>query len=265
MPPVERRADSRLLCFGSDGRLRFTDAPRGSVRFGGATFGEPWLVHGMFVTGSAGGRSVYASFAHGLWFPARLRRLDARGRLLEEYWSNGYVEQVAEVVWRGRKVLLVGGVGNDVKGGSLAIFDPPVAVGSAPSATEEHRCHGCPDGGPAVRLTFPTMCLLRAAGGIATVVDAWTESPDRLTVGVLQGFADAETRSEGIEVFYTFGPDLSLVHVEVTAEFLARHTRLERRGQLDHAFGARDEADMFPVRLFDAAGVRVVKPVSVSR
>ena len=41
--------------------------------------------------------------------------------------------------------------------------------------------------------------------------------------------------------------------------------RLERDGAIDHAFGARDEADMFPVRLFDAAGVRVVKPVSVSR
>ena len=66
-------------------------------------------------------------------------------------------------------------------------------------------------------------------------------------------------------VYYTFGPDLSLVHAEVTPEFRSLHARLERDGAIDHAFGARDEADMFPVRLFDAAGVRVVKPVSVSR
>jgi hypothetical protein len=263
--PARRREESRFYCFESDGRIRFVDDPRGSMRFGSTEYGEPWLAYGIFLAGAGPARSLYVSFTHSLWFPARVRRLDPRGRLLSEYWSNGYVDFVDDVVLGGRKVTLVGGPGNDVKGASLAIFDPPGPTGHAPSADEDHRCHGCPPGGPAARLVFPSLPMV-GVGGIAAVHEAWVEGTGRLTVKVAQGTDEAENGASGfLYVYYTFDPGLALVHVEVTPQLLARHAQLERLGVLDHAFGARDEAALFPVRLFDATGVHDLARVPVTR
>lgn len=263
--PGLRRTDCRLFCFESDGRVRFVDEPTGSVRFGDETFGDPWLAHAFFLTGSGPSRALYVSAIHNLWFPTRLRRLDPRGKLLSEYWSNGYVEFVDETVWRGRKVLLVAGVANDVRGGGLAIFDPPVAAGHAPSADANHLCRGCPAGGPILRLTFPTMCVFRRTGGIAAVLEAWVEAGDRLKVAVHQGYDRVGDSPGAVYVHYTIGPDLTVTQAAVSSEFAALHARLEKEGQLDHSLGPRDDADMFPVRVFDAAGVRELKRVAVSR
>jgi hypothetical protein len=263
--PARRREDVRFYCFEADGRIRFVDDPRGSMRFGSTEYGEPWLAYGIFLTGAGPARALYVTFTHSLWFPARVRKLDPRGRLLSEYWSNGFVDFVDDAVLGGRKVTLVGGPGNDVKGASLAIFDPPGAAGHAPSADEDHRCHGCPPGGPVARLVFPSLPMV-GVGGIAAVHEAWVEGADRLTVKVAQGTGDVEHGVGGfVYVYYTFDASLALVHVEVTPQLLARHARLEQQGVLDHPFGARDEAALFPVRLFDAAGVHDLARVPVSR
>lgn len=264
--PAPRREDRLFYCFEADGRLRFVDRPRGSMRFGDAEYGEPWLAHRHFVSGPRDARSLYTVFTHNLWFPSRVRRLDARGRLLSEYWSNGFVEVVNEVTWRGRPVVLVGGAGNDARGASLAVFDAAAVSGHAPSWTAAHACHGCPDGVPLERLTFPTMCLLARQGGLAAVVDAWVDGGDRLTVSVLQGRGDPAGGEGGGEVvvFYTLGPDLSLARAEVSPEFQALHARLEELGLVDHAFGPRDDASMFPVLRSGPEGFRPVPEVKVA-
>jgi hypothetical protein len=260
-----RREDRAFYCFDADGRVRFVDRPRGSVRFGDTEYAEPWLAHRHFVTGAVGSRSLFVAFTHNLWFPTRLRRLDGRGGLSSEYWSNGFVEFVDEAVWRGRPVVLVGGAGNDVRGASLSIFDRDTVRGHAPSSTASHACRGCPEGGPVERLTFPSPCLLRRGGGLASVLEAWVEAGDRLTVMVQAGPAGLWKGGGEIAVFYTFGPDLSLVHAELSPEFQAVHSDLEKQGALGHRFGATDEADMFPVLRFGANGFRALPAVRVTR
>ena len=59
-----------------------------------------------------------------------------------------------------------------------------------------------------------------------------------------------------VSVYYTLGPAGSCLAAEISREFQALHARLERQGALDHPFGPRDDADMFPVRRWD--GTRFV-------
>jgi hypothetical protein len=57
--------------------------------------------------------------------------------------------------------------------------------------------------------------------------------------------------------YYVLGPQGELLAAEISREFQAEHARLERQGALDHPFGPRDDADMFPVLRWD--GTRFVE------
>lgn len=109
------------------------------------------------------------------------------------------------------------------------------------------------------------MCVFRRTGGIAAVLEAWVEAGDRLKVAVHQGYDRVGDGPGDVYVHYTIGPDLTVTQVAVSSEFAVVHARLEKDGELDHPFGRRDDADMFPVRVFDAAGARELKRVAVSR
>lgn len=160
----------------------------------------------------------------------------------QEYWSNGYIELVAEATWSGRPVVLVGGANNDFRAAALAVFPADGVAGAAPAARPAYACRNCPPGGPEAFLLFPSLCLSRQTGQ-AGVLDAWVENGDRLRVTVAQ-----EGRTA---TFYTLGPDGTVLAAEISREFQAHHALLERQGILDHPFGPRDDRDMFPVRRWD--------------
>jgi hypothetical protein len=256
--PALRRENRQLYCFEADGRLRFAHQPTGHVRFGDREYGEPWLAHRMFVTeGPGGARSLWAIFTHSLWFPTRLQELDPRGTVRREYWSDGYVDYVAEATWRGHQILLVGGTNNDLEGASLAIFDRDAVGGRAPASRAEYKCSSCPEGGPQELVVFPTLCMARKEGA-ATLVEAWVEGDDRLMVIVNQGERDAV-------VYYTLDRDLVPVHAEISPTFQQAHVLLERQGLLDHPFGPRDVAAMFPVQRWDGTRFVDLPRVKVTR
>jgi hypothetical protein len=259
--PAVARENSRLYCFAADGRLRFVHQPTGRARYGGKDYAEPWLVHHVFLTQGPGGRkSLWAVFIHNLWFPSRLQELDPSGSVKGEYWSDGYVNSVSEDTWRGRPVVLVGSANNEFKGAGLAILDRDRVSGSAPATKPDYICSTCPGAHPREFVVFPSLCLLTRRGGIAALLDAWVEGGERLMVQVVQGFGSADgSESAGagpVTAYYTLGPDLVPVHAEISAELQAVHASLEKGGLLDHRFGARDDAAMFPVRRWD--GTRFV-------
>ena len=244
-PPTRDRANLRLYCLEADGRTRFIHQPTGTRRFGNDDYSDPWLAHKALVTGRPGGpRRVWSIFTHGLMFPSVLQELDPRsGAVRQEYWSNGFMEFVAETSWNGRPVVLVGGTDNDFRAASLAVFPPDGVTGATPAIQPAYTCRDCPDGGPQALYLFPTLCAVRPKGQ-AYVEEAWVERGDHIRVTVIQG-------GEATATYYTLGPDGSLLSAEISREFQARHALLERQGVLDHPFGPRDDREMFPVRRWD--------------
>jgi hypothetical protein len=238
------RASRRLYCFEADGRLRFVHQPTGSRRFGDDEYAEPWLAHKVFlIRRPDGSRRLWAVFIHNLLFPSVLQEIDPRtGAVRQEYWSNGYIDLVSETTWNGRPVVLVGAGDNDLRAASLAVFPPDGVTGAAPASRPAYACRNCLPGAPEEFFVFPSLCSSRREGQ-AGILDAWVERGDRIRVAVIQ---DGRTAT-----YYTLGPAGSLLAAEISREFQARHTLLERQGILDHPFGPRDDADMFPVRRWD--------------
>jgi hypothetical protein len=250
------RANRKLYCFEADGRMRFVHQPKGTRRFGEDEYAEPWLAHRAFATsGPDGSRRLWAVFTHSLLFPTVLRELDPRdGTVRQEYWSNGYVEFVHEDTWEGRRVVFAGGTNNDFRAASLAVFPVDGVEGSAPAVRPGYTCRNCPPGGPEALFVFPTLCIARGLGQ-AGVLEAWVEDGRRVRVTVMQG--------EGT-TYYTLGPRGGLLTAEVSREFQAGHARREREGGLDHPFGPRDDAEMFPVRRWDGTHFVDLPPVTVA-
>ncbi len=256
------RSERRLFCFEADGRTRWVHQPTGTRRFGEDVYDEPWLAYRIFLTpGPAAGKRVWAVFTHGLLFPTVLRELDpADGAVRREYWSNGYVDLVAEGSWAGRPVLFVGGTNNDFREASLAVFAADRVAGSTPALRPAYACRDCAPGGPEALFLFPTLCAARWLGRQAAVVDAWVERGERVRVRVIQVGPPTSASS-----YYTLGPDGALVGAEISREFQAQHAQLERQGLLDHAFGAADDRDMLPVRRWDGRRFVALSGVPIAR
>jgi hypothetical protein len=176
----------------------------------------------------------------------------------QEYWSNGYIEVVHEETWAGRRVVLLGGTNNDFRGASLAVFPVDGVTGSTPAVRPGYACRNCPPGGPEALFVFPTLCLARP-GGQAGIYGVWAENGERLRVTVGHRAGDYLVAS-----YYALGPDRGLLQAEISREFQAVHAGVERRGDLDHPFGPRDDAEMFPVRRWDGARFVELPPVKVA-
>ena len=250
-PSTSERAQRKLYCLESDGRVRFVHQPTGTRRFGEDEYGEPWLAHRVFATrGPDGARRLWAVFTHNLLFPSVLLELDPRdGSVRQEYWSNGFIHLVREDVWAGRPVVLVGAGNNDFRAVSLAVFRPDGVTGSTPAVRPGYACRDCAPGHPDLLFVFPSLCIARR-GGQAGAPEVWIEKGDRLRVLVAQG-----DESLGlVHAYYTLGPDGTLESASTSREFQAQHALLERRGELDHPFGPRDDRDLLPVKRWDGRG-----------
>jgi hypothetical protein len=174
-----------------------------------------------------------------------LDELDPHGTVRQEYWSDGFIEFVAETSWNGRPVVLVGGTRNDFRAASLAVFPPDEVTGSAPAQRPAYVCRDCAAGGQQAFFLFPSLCSARRQGQ-ATVFEAWIEQGDRLRVTVAQGTGPGTGTT-----YYSLPSDGSLAGAEISHEFQQRHALLERQGLVDHRFGPTDDREMFPVRHWD--------------
>ena len=260
------RTTRELYGFNSDGTVRFIDRPTDPAVFGDTVYEPPWMAYRVFASPTAApAPAIWSVVMHGLWFPTRLRQLDARGRLISEYWSNGYIESVHEGTRHGRPVLLVGATSNESHGGSLAIFDRDRVTGSAPAADGRYTCRTCPQGGPQAFLVFPPSCLERAGGDQAFVAEAWVEGEDGLKVLVRHLFRHPTKELFVTDVVYTFDRHDQLVGVEVPKDYLRFHGRFTAEGLLDHAFGADDQRELGRVRRWNGTEFAAMERIAVRR
>ena len=262
---LRSRTTQGLVCFESDGTVRFTIEPDTTVRFGTTTYSGPWVFDRLFLSRAPDGAvRVWAVFIHGMEFPSAVLELDDRGAVRSSYWSDGFVGFVSPTRWRGRDIVLVGAINNETRGGSLAIFEGAHVHGSAPSAQVEYRCTSCEAGGPDDFLVFPRRDIAREAGDVAEVRDAWTDEESRLHVLVSEDALNLPGAPPA-GVWYWFTPSLTLDRVEVLPELLRAHLQMEEAGLLNHPFGAQDENDLFPVLRWNGKSYDALPRAPVTR
>jgi hypothetical protein len=144
-------ADARVYAWSHRGERRFAHTFDRPVRFGEYACPPVYPTHVLIEARPPFVGALWVWGQHPLFFPAVLQRLDAEGRVLSEYWSNGFIGSVLSVTLGERPVTLVGAANNERRGASLALFYGDVA-GSAPAQTPDYQCQGCPSGNPDVFL-----------------------------------------------------------------------------------------------------------------
>jgi hypothetical protein len=238
--------DKALYVLNADGSLRFRFEPTTpTVTFGADPYPGPWLNYKLFVVRDAARKaSIFAVFIHGTDFPSVVVQLAPDGRVLGEYWSNGYVDFVTMGTWQGRPSIVIGATSNDTSGASLAVFDADRFGGSAPAEQFKYRCTSCAPGGPREMLIFPRRCLSDAVGGQATIYDVWRDGLDRLNVLV----AETPIQWSWANAWYVVSAAPRIESASYATGYVERHRELTQRGAVDHRYEDVDEAALLPVQ-----------------
>jgi hypothetical protein len=261
-------SDLHLVVFNSDGTVRFTRRPGHSVHFGDGEKSPPFLPSVVLLTtGTDGKKSLWLAARHNVWFPAVLEKLTPDGQVVGEYWSNGHINALAETTWKGRKVILVGAMYNDGRRASLAVLNYENPNGSAPATDPTYRCENCPPGQPLLFYVFPRMELSRVLNVRPKITTLRRDPHGAILIGIQQ--AGVHVPGAGNprfgHAFYTLDAALNLKSAETGDCYRTLHAELELDGKLKHAYGARDEAELFPVRKWDGAKfVPIPRPASTA-
>jgi hypothetical protein len=248
MVEAEDRVEGQgLYVYNEDGTERFHRTLQAQVHFGDRSYDGPWLPFKMFVLSDASGfPSIWFAYIHGEHFPSFLQHVDASGKLLSEYWSNGYVEFVTVQTWKGRPTVFVGATNYETGGASLAVFDGNEVWGTAPAVASVERCSDCSVGAPSAFLRFPRRDMAAKTGRSTTVGQVWVESGRFVHVLAVERFEAAAEAG----VSYVLDDNLHPTTIEVSAELPVQHRRLEPI--LRHAFGQSDANDLQPVSIWQA-------------
>jgi hypothetical protein len=244
-----------FYCFNADGTVRFSVIPgrtlTQTVRFGEEDFSPPFSAYRFFVAAEARGRkSVFVISEDPWWYPAVVQKFSPSGERLGEYWHAGRLLEVSPIEAGGRRLLFVGGTNNERHAASLSVLDLHRPTGHGPAANPKYRCRNCPSGEPIAYFLFPEMEVSRVLNAWPTVWHVRLDSPDRISVTVLQTreplSAGGPAGLIGSSV-YTFDTKLRLRRAELVEGYRATHSALELMGRLDHPVGARDEQELLPV------------------
>ncbi|HBY59532.1 MAG TPA: hypothetical protein DEH78_06895 [Solibacterales bacterium] len=244
-----------FYCFEHDGSVRFSVRPGVTVartlRYGENTFAPPYGVARFVVVDEPDGRkSVLVISYDPTWFPSVVQKYDAAGRLNGEFWNDGRLWEAKVVELGGRRLLFAGGANNEHHAAGLAVLDYNHIAGSAPATNPHYRCANCPAGGPLAYFVFPQTDVARAVNAWPHVWRVNLDAPDRLSVWSLQTREPlAQGGPPGLPgaLIYGFDSQLKLRSAEHVEGYRAVHGILTAAGRLDHAFGPRDERELYPV------------------
>jgi len=260
--PVTHQGDRALHCFESDGRLRFKHEVTRSVRFGGETFGPPFSAMPPYVVARGKGSAIWAPSLHRPFFPAVIQKLTPTGQVVGEFWQAGHPGRLRQVEREGRHLLVVGGTRNQDFSAALSVLDADDPASTAPADIDKYHCEDCPPGAPLAYLSFPRLEVGRMAGQRA-VVREMAKVPGGLMVAIHYLPPDPQaTPCGGAEAYYRLDDAFRIVSADFGDAYLHCHARLRLDGRLDHDFGPRDIAELFPVRAwYNGVPERIDRPV----
>ncbi|MCX6551587.1 MAG: hypothetical protein NTY02_11405 [Acidobacteria bacterium] len=242
----------RLWCFRSTGSVAFT-APVAAGIVGRTGGSEPAYGGGRFILTSnrAGGKSIWLTAPHYYRSETVLQRLDGSGRLIGEYWSNGTITMLKDVILsNGRRVLLVGGTNAELQTATLALLDYDHPDGSDPVVARAGRCEGCSATQPIAYLVFPRLDVATAVSRQPLVDLVQLRGDGGFEVSVLQARIGLTSDRPFIHaaVVYRFTPDLRLQSTLATDAYRLAHSELELGGRLSTPFGIDDVRQILQVQ-----------------
>jgi len=246
----------RLICFNSDGSVRFDVQPNRSIRYGETNENPPFLMTGFMLTAEPDGTStIWTAAVHNYEFPSVLWKLDRYGKVTGEYWSNGHINVIQESRFNGRSVILVGAMDNERVATSLAVLDYENPSGFAPAENPKYRCENCPQGSPLAFFIFPRTEMSRRFETRPVVSQIRAQPDGRVTVTVVQMTHQlrGEVGPYGADVWYTLDQRLLLAEAESGDMYRRLHSYPELMSQLKHAFGPKCEDEILPVLSWNGA------------
>lgn len=243
-------ADPGLFLFSARGARLFRHRVERSVQFGAQTFGSSWECSMLFVAPDS--RSLLGAFHVPDEFGAVIRELDSRGRLLGEYWSNGYVTGFARFRAGDVSLTFVGAAFNETGGAALSVFTNGLR-GSAPARTDKYRCRDCPDESPAVFLVFPRSRIGAKLELNASVTTISALGPDRYSIRVHPG-----TPVDSAAVYYQVDGRGRVLSADIGSTVRAEEDRLVREGIVIAGDVTRGQEDLFPVLRWNGTGFETI-------
>lgn len=238
-----RDAVTPLICYAHDGVERWRFVPGRTVRTATETFAPPFRIQNFAVirAGKQHAVRIVVTSQHYLYYPTQVALLAPDGKVLREYWHSGGLTRlvVPDEAGDGVSRIVLGGVHNASKDGTVVVLDPDTMAGASGEENPAYQLLGLSPGVEVARLLFPRSCMNELLEPFLTVGAVWREL----------GLINVELwhrllPDNGASVFYQLNPDLSLKRMTVGSSFEASHQRLFATRVLDHAFSVAEEAGL---------------------
>ena len=214
---------------------------------GGKVFSPDYRIAGFHthdLDGDGRLETVVESFQAPDW-PCQLAVLDSSGKMVGEFWNAGYLRDLTyhDIDGDGREELIVCGVNNEYRGGSLIVFDTRDIRGSSPQSGE-FLCEGLGPGSELYYVTVPYLDISKAIGN------------------PVEGLRDIDiTDNDWIRVttttnlWYEFDFDLKCLQVNWGHGFIVKHEEMVEAGKLTSVLdeGYRD-ARLKGIRYWNGSG-----------
>lgn len=191
---------------------------------GGKIFSPDYRIAGFHVHDLDGdGRleTVVESFQAPDW-PCQLAVLDASGKMIGEFWNVGYLRELTyhDINGDGREELIVCGVNNEYRGGSLIVFDTRDIRGSSPQSGE-FLCEGL---GPGSELYYVTVPYLDVSEAIGNRVDGLRD------IGITKNNWIRVTTTTNL--WYEFGFGLNCLQINWGHGYIVKHEEMVKAGKI---------------------------------
>lgn len=201
---------ARLLCFETNGRLRWSREIDDALELDGGRFTAPWPVTDLMVFGDE--RKTIAAAAHHLtWWPSMVLTLDAAtGTPRTRYVHRGWIMRVD--VTADSKHVVAAGINNPQEAQAVMVLD---------SNTLEERFYALlprPDASAAIQEPLDRQHYWISQTGPPTI-----------------RFGHSRSHAPVPETIVELADDLRGLRASQSDSYWAWHRRLEREGRLDHA------------------------------
>jgi hypothetical protein len=225
---------ARLLCFDSRGKLLWTHILQATASVPGKSFGEPWMLRGIApVPRSTGkGNDLAVVWSHLSQYPGTVQLLDARARVLRQYWHSGHFghASVHPLGPRRRPHIVLSGIANSYRLGTLVVLDPERFAGASREENPAYQILGHPAPVEAARVLFHRSRLTLDSDHQYNMPEAILPEKDGFTVEVVE-YRPRSANAPHASIFYGFGPRLELRHMEPGD---GMHVFYERRIRADN-------------------------------
>lgn len=230
---------TRLVALNDHGKVLWTFTPGRSVTAKNKEFSNVYDINSFAIVPSLKGAPLVAFSAnHTTQFPAQVGVVHGKtGKLEREYWHPGHLLRLKVDDWDndGDQELVLAGMNVGRAEAVLVMLDPWKMAGATiqPSG-DPSQFDGFPPGVEEAIVHFPRSCMAKRWGRMNRAA-RFSVLSSGLEVVVFDGNIEA-----GPYVVFTLDRNLNVLKAEPSQDFIVRHHRQEKEGDLDHPFSPLD-------------------------